>query len=468
MKRILFILAAALISLQALAQSSYSSYGDAVIDALHDHILAGITGAAEPDAYTIDITKLGAKGDGLKDCLPAFRSAFSRIEKRGGGRIVVPAGTYLLRGPLHLVSNLRLELQEGATLLFDPTPELYLPMVQTSWEGTFVQNYSPFIYARGLHDITITGRGTIDGNAAATFSTWRPIQDPDKQVSRRMNHEEVPVAQRNFGDGHFLRPQLIQFFDCERITVEGVFMTNSPFWCLHLLRCDNVIVRGVRYDAKLVNNDGIDPEYTRNLLIEDVDFDNGDDNVAIKAGRDNDGWASDRCSENIIIRNCRFKGLHAVVIGSEMSAGVRNVFVEDCTTRGYTKRGLYVKTNPDRGGFVENIFMRDCYFEEVEDLFYVTSLYAGEGADNIHFSRINNIIIRGLKCPKVTQSAIAIQGTVAKPVTNVVLEGVQVGSAAKPLSMVNTDVVRMKDCIIGDAILGAPSTASEKDNLFVR
>ena len=145
---------------------------------------------------------------------------------------------------------------------------------------------------------------------------------------------------RQYGEGHYLRPHLIQLHGCRDVTLSGFFITNSPFWCVHLLCCENVICRGLRYDAKLVNNDGIDPEMTRNLLIEDIDFNNGDDNVAIKAGRDNDGWRTARPSENIIIRNCRFKGLHGVVIGSEMSAGVRNVFVEDCDHAGYVKRGL--------------------------------------------------------------------------------------------------------------------------------
>lgn len=138
---------------------------------------------------------------------------------------------------------------------------------------------------------------------------------------------------------------------------------------MHLLKSENIICRGLRYDAKLVNNDGIDPECSRNILIEDIEFNNGDDNVAIKSGRDNDGWTHGSPSENIVIRNCRFKGLHAVVIGSEMSAGVRNVFVENCTYGGYCKRGIYIKTNPDRGGFVNNLYVKNCEFDEVEDLF---------------------------------------------------------------------------------------------------
>ena len=132
-------------------------------------------------------------------------------------------------------------------------------------------------------------------------------------------------------------------------------------------------------NAKLVNNDGIDPESSRNILIEDVHFNNGDDNIAIKSGRDNDGRNTAIPSENIVIRRCHFKGLHAVVIGSEMSGGVRNVFVEDCDYAGYCKRGIYIKTNPDRGGFIRNIFVKNCQFGEVEDLFYATSMYAGEG-----------------------------------------------------------------------------------------
>lgn len=111
-----------------------------------------------------------------------------------------------------------------------------------------------------------------------------------QQLSREMNHKEVPVAERNFGEGYWLRPHLVQFFDCKNITIEDVFITNAPFWCIHLLKSENIICRGIRYDAKLVNNDGIDPEYTRNLLIENIEFNNGDDNVAIKCGRDNDGW----------------------------------------------------------------------------------------------------------------------------------------------------------------------------------
>lgn len=432
--------------------------------ALRDSILRQITGAKKPQKQII-ITALGAKGDGRTDCKKAFDRAMRKAAKAGGAHVVVPEGTYLINGPIHLVSNVCLELQEGATLMFSPTPSHYLPAVKTSWEGTFLWNYSPFIYGYGLHDISIIGKGTIDGNAGSTFATWRKSQKEAQMRSRRFNHEECPVEERRFGDGDRLRPHLLQLYNCKNITIEDVFITNSPFWCIHLLQSENIICRGIRYDAKLVNNDGIDPEMSRNILIEDIHFNNGDDNVAIKSGRDNDGWSAATPSENIIIRNCHFKGLHAVVIGSEMSAGVRNVIVEDCDYAGYCKRGIFVKTNPDRGGFVENLFVRNCVFDEVEDLFYVTSMYAGEGMDNTHFSDVRNIYVDGIECRKARQAGIVLQGTKAKPIKNVSLRNVNIAEVRNAISFDNTEGVTMDDCHLGGKA-GVPSQAAPKDNLF--
>lgn len=447
-----------------LAMTSICAMAGGFDTARRDAILKEISGARIPERQQL-ITRFGAKGDGRKDCLPAFRKAIARSKKLGGLRIIVPAGTYYLRGPIHMESNTCLDLQEGAVLKFDPTPQLYLPMVKTSWEGTFLQNHSPFIYGYNLHDVSIIGRGTIDGNAASTFATWRKDQKRDLMLSRKMNHEETPVEQRNFGKDTRLRPHLIQFFNCRNITLSDFFITNSPFWCVHLLKSDNIICRALRYDAKLVNNDGIDPECSRNVLIEDVSFNNGDDNVAIKSCRDNDGWKLGSPSENIIIRNCRFKGLHAVVIGSEMSAGVRNVFVENCTYAGYCKRGIFVKTNPNRGGFVENLYVRNCEFDEVEDLFYVTSMYAGEGMDDNHFSTVRNIFVDGLRCNKARIGGIILQGTEAKPVSNVTFRNVDIKEVKNALSMDNTESVVFSSCHLGGKA-GVPTQVTAKDNIF--
>ena len=431
---------------------------------LRDSILAQISGAQMPEKV-LHISSFGAKADGKSDCRLAFAKAIKKASHlKDGGKIIVPEGTYYIKGPIVLASNICIELKKGAVLKFAPE-EKYYPIVSTSWEGTFLYNYSPFIYGHGVHDVAIVGEGTIDGNAMTTFAQWRSKQKKAQQLSRQMNHGETPLTERKFGDGHWLRPQLIQLYDSKGITLEGVKIINSPFWCVHLLKSENIICRNLRYDAKLVNNDGIDPECSHNILIEGVAFDNGDDNVAIKSGRDNDGWNVHSPSENIIIRNCHFKGLHAVVIGSEMSSGVRNVFVEDCDYAGYCKRGIFVKTNPDRGGFVENLFVKNCKFGNVEDLFYVTSRYAGEGLQNHHFSTIKNIFVDGLSCKQVNEAALVLQGTEAKPIENVMFNHVAVDKAKTGISFENVLGINMGDCYIGDKV-GTPTQITAKDKIF--
>ena len=426
-------------------------------DSLRDSILSNITGATvKPD--TLAVTRFGARGDGKKDCSGAFAKGIERLAKRGGGVLRVPAGVYFVSGPIELKSNVMLHLDEGSTLLFDPNPERY-PIVATSWEGTHCNNYSPMIRARGAVNTGISGRGTIDGNAMTTFATWKPRQREALLRSREMNHNHVPRAERTFGDGDFLRPQLIQFFECQGVTVEGVMITNSPFWCIHLLASENIICRGLRYDAKLINNDGIDPESSRNILIENIDFNNGDDNVAIKSGRDDDGRdPATSPSENIVIRNCHFKGLHAVVLGSELSGGIRNVIIENCDAAGYCKRGFYIKSNPDRGGFVERVSLRNVRLGDVEDLFYITTSYAGEGADNVHYTRIEDIHVDTLTAENVSASAIVVQGLPQMPVHNVTLKGVECKSCAIGLSVENAVGVTVNDCFIGGHA-GVPSLA---------
>lgn len=420
--------------------------------------LERITGAQVKSTAHVTTKQVNAPNDGQKDALPAFRKAIQRLQKSGGGTFVVTRGVYLLNGPLELISNLTLQLEEGATIKFSPNPAYY-PLVSTSWEGTWVNNYSPFIRGYQLSHVKITGKGTIDGNAATTFSTWKQLQEADKQESRRMNHEGVPKEERNFGHGHYLRPQLMQFYKSSNVTIEGVFITNSPFWCIHLLECDNVILRSLRYSAKLINNDGIDPECSSNVLIEDIDFDNGDDNVAIKSGRDHDGRSVGKASHHIIIRNCRFKGLHGVVIGSEMSAGVHDVWVVDCVASGYCKRGIYIKTNPDRGGFISNIYVRNTQFQEVEDLLYITSMYAGEGSDNDKYTDIHDIHVENLTCEKARHAAVVIQGVPQRQPYNLSLSNVQAKEALIGLSINNTKGVVMNNCNIGGVVNYAPTTA---------
>lgn len=411
-----------------------------------DSILALISEPVIPD-YSIDMKQFDAISDSLYNFKPAIDKAIGELSKRGGGRLVFPARTYLVNGPIHLISNMELHLDSGATIRFGSNPDDYLPVVKTSWEGTFLYNYSPFIYAYGCENTAITGKGTIDGEASETWQLWRQQQAESQNISREMNHKSIPVEERLFGQGHFLRPHLIQFFNCKKIKIEGVKIEDSPFWCIHLLCCENAVARDLSFEAFNKNNDGIDPEYSRNVLIENIRFNNSDDNIAIKAGRDHEGRASQLRSENIIIRNCSFQGLHAVVIGSEMSAGVENVFVKNCTYGGKLKRGIYLKSNPDRGGFIKNLFVNNVSFGEVEDCIFITSYYHNEGEG--YATEIRDIYFENITCKKATGTGIVLQGFPEKKVSEIFLTNIKIDSASNALSMENTKNIVMSDVMIG-------------------
>ncbi|MDA3614103.1 glycoside hydrolase family 28 protein [Polluticaenibacter yanchengensis] len=417
--------------------------------AKRDSILKNIVPPSFPDNHFV-VTKFGAVGDSLKNSKPAFDKAMAAAKKKNGGKVIVPPGVYILNGPIHFVSNVNLELQKGATLVFGTDAKDYLPVVFTSWEGTMLYNYSPFIYGYQLENIAITGEGVIDGNAKESFNTWHGLQKESQLRSRKMNHENTPFNERIFGEGYYLRPHLIQFFECRNILIEGITIKNAPFWCVHLLKSENITARRVKFDAYNKNNDGFDPEYSKNVLIEDIDFNNADDNVAIKAGRDYEGRRLGLITENIIIRNCRFKGLHGVVIGSEMSAGVRNVFVEDCTYGGYCKRGIYLKSNPDRGGFIKNVFINNVAFGEVEDCFFITSYYHGEGSG--FETEIKDVFVNNLKCKAATNAGIVIQGFPTKKVTDIYFNKVLIESCKKAISFTNTENIVFNDVIIGEEV----------------
>ncbi|RED22487.1 polygalacturonase [Flavobacterium cutihirudinis] len=399
-------------------------------------------------AYQVNVAKLGAKGDSISDSKPAFDKAMALCKKNNGGTLIVPKGIYKLNGPIHFVSNVNLKLEKGAKIKFSDKPEDYLPMVLTSWEGTMLYNYSPLIYAYECSNIAITGEGIIDGEGGKIWKSFKEKEGKGKDLSREMNHNNIPLKDRKFGDSYFLRPQMIQFFNCKNILVENIRIENSPFWCLHLLKSESITIRGISYKSLNHNNDGIDPEYSKNVLIENVNFNNGDDNVAIKAGRDHEGRTNNATpSENIVIRNCNFKGLHGVVIGSEMSAGVQNVFVENCKTIGYLKRGIYLKTNADRGGYIKNVFIRNIQLDEVEDCLYITANYHGEGKG--FQSEISNIHFSNISCNKATASGIVIQGFPDKKIRNISLNTIEIKEAKNAISNENAENVLMTDVFIG-------------------
>jgi polygalacturonase len=254
-------------------------------------------------------------------------------------------------------------------------------------------NYSPFIYAFDQQDVAVTGAGTLDGQGNAENWWWwngNPSygggkERPNQMLARgrlfKMGDADTPVKERTFGEGDYLRPNFIQFYRCRNVLIEGVTVKNSPMWQIHPVLCSNVTVRSVTVVSHGPNNDGCNPESSRDVLIEDCFFDTGDDCIAIKSGRNRDGRRVGVPSENIIIRNCRMKNGHGgVTIGSEASGGVRNVFAENCRMDSpELDRALRLKTNSVRGGFIENVFMRNVTVGQVADAILSINLFYEEG-----------------------------------------------------------------------------------------
>src|ERR1035437_7037934 len=269
-----------------------------------------------------DITKYGAVAG--QDASEAIAKAIDACTKDGGGRVLVPRGDFLT-GPVHLKSHVNLHLDEGSTLLFSNDPKRYLPVVYTRFEGTECMNFSPLIYAFEQTGIAVTGTGMLDGQADEThWWDWKSRGSSEKLVA--MGEKDVPVAQRVFGEGEFLRPNFFQPYRCTNVLIEGVSIRNSPMWELNPVLCENVTVRGVKIDSHGPNNDGCDPECCKNVLIEQCVFSTGDDCIAIKSGRNRDGRRVNRPSENIIVRDCSMKDGHGgVSLGSECSGGIRNI-----------------------------------------------------------------------------------------------------------------------------------------------
>jgi unsaturated rhamnogalacturonyl hydrolase len=323
------------------------------------------------------VTEFGAAAS-QADCTEAIRKAIGACAQAGGGRVVVPAGEFLT-GPIHLTSNVELHLDKGATLKFNTDPRAYLPAVFTRFEGMECYNYSPLIYACEQENVALTGEGLLDGQADDhNWWAWKgkkparegaPNQTAARQRLVNMVDQNVPVKERRFGEGSCLRPSFVEFYRCRNVLIDGVRIRRSPMWELHPTLCTNVIVRGVNILSHGPNNDGCDPECCRDVLIEGCVFDTGDDCIAIKSGRNNDGRRLDIPSENLIIRRCTMKDGHGgVVIGSEVSGGCRNVFAEDCQMDSPNlERVLRLKSNAFRGGLIENIFLRNTSVGRVAD-----------------------------------------------------------------------------------------------------
>jgi polygalacturonase len=387
-----------------------------------DEILSNISAPQFPDR-DFKITDYGAVGDGQTDCTEAFKKAISVANEAGGGRVVVDTGSFLT-GAIHLKSNVNLYVADGATIKFSVDPNKYLPVVYTRFEGTECMNYSPLVYAYEQENIAITGKGTLDGQASyENWWGWTKTAGNDIKELRNQGEVNVPVEERAFGASRKLRPNMIQPYKCKNVLIEDVTIRTSPMWHIHPVLSTNVTVKNVKVIGHGPNNDGCNPESCKDVLIEGCYFDTGDDCIAIKSGRNNDGRRVNVPSENIIIRNCQMKDGHGgVVMGSEMTGGARNVFAENCTMDSPNlDRALRIKTNSVRGGVVENIYMRNVTIGQVAEAVLKINFFYGEGDTGNFPPAVRNINMENVTSKK-SRYALFIRAYDRSPATDIHLK----------------------------------------------
>ena len=411
------------------------------------------------------ITKYGAKATNTaKKNQKAIQKAIDKCSQKGGGRVIVPADQHFQTGAITLKNGVNLVIEEGAVLEFAFQPELY-PIVPTRWEGLDCWNLSPLIYAYQQKDIAITGKGTIDGGGSR--ETWWPwVSAPKfgykegmpvhqwKPTSRpqllKQAEDGVPMDERRYGPQDGLRPQLINFNQCEGILIEDVTLLRSPFWVIHPLLSKDITVRGVHVINDGPNGDGCDPESCERVLIENCFFNTGDDCIAIKSGRNNDGREGGHGkfagipSKNIIIRNCKMQNGHGgVVIGSEISGGCQNVYAHDCEMDSPNlDRVLRIKTNSCRGGIIENINMRNITVGQCKEavLKINTDYEPKEVCCRGYYPTVRNVTMENVTCQK-SKYGVMIVGyddpKLANTINNITVRNCQFnGVASKPVHQI--------------------------------
>lgn len=405
-----------------------------------------------------NVHDFGARADGETDNTQAFADAIQACSESGGGTVLVPEGKYLT-GPIHLKSNVNFHLEEDTEILFTKDKKAYLPVVHTSYEGMEFMNYSPMIYAYKQKNIAVTGKGVFNGQAGKdNWWPWsgaeryghtegEPHQRNEHNLPRlsKMVEEGVAVEDRVFGDGHHFRVTFFEPFECENVLIKDVKFINAPFWVMHPTKSNNVTVDGVTVESHGPNNDGCNPEYSQNVHIKNCVFDTGDDCIAIKSGRDNDGRRVGISSENIVIENCIMKEGHGgVVMGSEISGGVRHVYARNNEMSSPNlDRAIRIKTNTRRGGTVEDIYVKNLEVGVVKEaVLKINTHYAiYDNQEGEHLPVIRNIFLENVSVEDGGEYGLLINGRKEKPVTGVHLTNVNIEKTQTPLSVKNADPI---------------------------
>jgi polygalacturonase len=426
-------------------------------------ILSRIEPPKFPDR-DFNILAFGAHADNKTVCTEAFYRAIAACHSAGGGRVIVPPGQFIT-GAIRLLSGVNLHLSEGSILRFSRDPRAY-PLVFTRWEGTELMNFSPFIYAFDQENIAVTGTGTIDGNSDCEhWWPWKgrrecgweqgqPDQEKDRNLLHEMAENGMPVEQRVFGEGHYLRPQFIQPYRCKNVLIEGVTLLNSPMWQVNPVLCTNVTVRKLTINSSGPNTDGCDPESCTDVLIEECLFNTGDDCIAIKSGRNADGRRLHVPSQNIIVRGCRMKNGHGgVAVGSEISGGVRNVFAENCSMDSpQLESALRIKNNAMRGGDLENIFARNIQVGQVAFAGLSIDFNYEEGANGGFIPVVRNVEVRDLSVQQ-SKYALYLRGFKNAPIENVRITDSDFAHVTKPNVVENVDGIVLRDVRINGKLI---------------
>lgn len=308
-------------------------------------------------ARVCNIVNYGAIGDGKTKNTQAFANAISDCAQQGGGKVEVPPGTWLT-GPIHLESNINLDIQKGAQINFSIDFKDYLPVVFSRFEGIEYYNFSPPIYAKNAHNIAITGKGSLNGEGQNWWNL--SILNYIKKLYE-MGEANVPVNQRIFGTTEAgLRPAFVEFVNCQRVLIKNITLVNGPMWTVHPLYSQNIVVKNINIQTqKGPSTDGVVIDSSQNVLVENTTFSTGDDAITIKSGRDNDGRRVGIPSKNIVLQNCTIDNAHgAIAIGSEMSGDVENVLAQNFTVR-QAQYGFRIKSNAERGGIAQNIWIKN-------------------------------------------------------------------------------------------------------------
>ncbi|MBI5475262.1 MAG: glycoside hydrolase family 28 protein [Ignavibacteriales bacterium] len=401
-----------------------------------------------------DIREFGAKEGGAYKNTDVIRNAISKATQSGGGIVLIPKGTWLT-GAIHLDNNIDLHLEKDAVLLFSQETSDYLPVVFSRHEDIECYKYSSFIYANNKTNISITGEGILNGQGKPWWQ-WKESKKDIEKLLNQMSDQNIPVEERKFDgtDGKELRPAFFQPMNCKNILVEGVTFLYGAFWTITPTYCENIIIRNVRIETEgayghTPNGDGVNPSSCRNVLIEGCDFNTGDDCIAIKAGRDKDGLRVNKPSENIVIRNCSgLNGHGGIVIGSETSGGVRNVYAVNCKFKG-TDRVVRIKTARGRGGIIENMWFKELTGENIlKEAIHLNMLYTGTRLPAQPVSAttpiIRNINLENINILSGESYAIEILGLPERTVDDIQMNKI-ISNASKGINISDANRITIKN-----------------------